>query len=381
MGRKSRRGPVDAFRSLLPGQDWSFAGWIHVGTAFLTLSFYCVVAGWGVHYLFMALTHAFDGRSHQEISSLFHVLYRSSDLNIFWQSIFCLMTCSVVYAGVLEGVERWSRVFTPGLFVFLLILVVYGFHLEGFWPAVNYLFVPNWGQVTSGSVMEALGMSFFTLSVGIGIIITYGSYLGKRESAVRVSGLVAFMTILVSTMAALAIFPATFTFGVPPSSGPGLVFCTLTPLFSQMWGGGILSVIFFSLLVFTALTSSISLLEEIVATLIERYSWSRSYSVALAGLGSFILGIPSACAGSGGIFPEWQQVYGVDFFETVSMLVSDWLFPLGALCIAIFVGWMAPSHLWGDQFEDARLFAVWRWLVRWVCPIAIGVVFLQGTGS
>ena len=385
MGRSVQRSPIFAFSELSShSKNWKMAGWIMVFTAFLILSYYIVVAGWSLNYVLMSLSHFTAGKSSEQIASLFDILYKSADLNVFWQFLFTLLTVGVVYGGVQKGIEHWSKILTPLLFIFLIILVAYSATLDGFVEAIKFIFKPNFATFKASSILAALGMSFFTLSVGMGIIITYGSYMKSDEDVPKTSILVAVMTVLVSVLAAMMIFPIIFTYNLSPAGGPGLVFKTLPIVFESLKGTLVLSTLFFVLLVFTAVTSSISLLEELVASLMELLDWPRQKSVLVLGAAVFIVGIPSALAGSGALFPDWKLLYGKDFFETMSSLAPDWLLPMGGLFVSFFVGWKLDKNFRKTQFATGStmqaLYPIWIFLLKWITPVAIFLIILKAAG-
>ena len=230
-------------------------------------------------------------------------------------------------------------------------------------------------------MLEALGMSLFTLSIGIGAILTYGSYMQSKSDIPKTGFIIGSVTAGVSLFGALIIFPIIFTFGFPPEEGTGLVFKTLPVLFTQLPGTLIISTVFFVLFIFTALTSSISILEVIVANLIELLNWKRKKAVIASSIVAFILGIPTALAGSGLLFGNWKKMYGKDFFTTLDYICGSWLMPLGGLFIAIFVGFIMKRSLVKEEFLKGttmnRFMNVWLFLIRWLVPIAVFIIILE----
>jgi NSS family neurotransmitter:Na+ symporter len=385
MGRSVQKTPIFAFSELSKrSQNWKMAGWVMVFTSFLILSYYSVVAGWSLNYVLMSLTNFTQGKSASQIANLFNILYESADLNIFWHFLFMFLTVSVVYGGVQKGIEKWSKILTPLLFILLIILVVHSATLSGFAKGVKFLFLPDMKHFSASSILAALGMSFFTLSVGMGIIITYGSYMQKNEDIPKTSSIVALMTVAISLLATLMIFPIIFTYNLSPQEGPGLVFKTLPIVFETFKATLVLSTIFFTLLLFTALTSSISLLEMVTASVMEIMHWPRKKSTIVVGIATFIMGIPSAVAGSGSLFPDWHILFGKNFFETIAALATDWLLPLGGLFVTIFVGWRVDKTFKKHEFSRGShlkpLYFFWSFLLKWVAPIAIILIILKATG-
>lgn len=385
MGRKAQRGVVGIYSSLSndsPG--WRMMGWISVLSPLLILSYYCVVAGWGLNYVLLSLNQVFDDKSSAEISEIFQAMYTSSGVNILFQILFLLITGGVVYQGVRKGIEHWSKILTSTLLVILLFLLGNSMMLSGFKEALHYVFVPNFENLRPSGILEALGLAFFTLSLGQGVMLTYGSYMDKQEDIPKTAAIVSTMNILVSVFVALMIFPIIFTFGLKPQGGYGLVFETLPILFAQLPGALLLSTIFFLLLVFTALTSSVALLEVIVANFMDLKGWTRKKSTLYACIAIFLVGIPSALSGSKAIFANWEAMYGMNFFQTVVQIVSQWILPIGGLAVASFLGWRLKKQDIQEAFSQGTswksLFLVWLFFVRWIAPIAIFFIILESSG-
>lgn len=385
LGRRAQRGAVGVFASLAQNSTvWKSVGWMGVASSFLIMSYYSVVAGWGVNYMLMSLNQFYVGRTPDEISAVFDILAKSGDISLFWHLIFTGITVAVLIPGVRQGIEYWSKFMTSALAVMLVSLCIYSSTLDGFAQAVRFLFYPDISNFKPSAALEALGLSFFTLSLGQGIMLTYGSYLRRSEDIPKTGGIVGIMIIVISLLAGLMIFPVIFTFGFPPEGGAGLVFKTLPILFAKLPGALLISTTFFILLVFTALTSSVALVEVVAANFMDLYGWPRRKSVWIAGAGCFIFGIPSALAGSGILFGNWVEIYGKNFFETIDSLVSVWLLPIGGLMISVFVGWVLDKEIAKDEFLAGtafkKLWTPWMFFMRWVAPVAIICIFLQQTG-
>ena len=332
----------------------------------------------------MSLNQFTTGKTPEEIRSIFDIVYTSSDLSIFWLFLFILLNVGVVYSGIRKGIEHWSRILTPALLFILLAMFIYGFTLPGFGQALRFIFYPDFSKLTPAVILNALGMAFFTLSVGLGIIVTYGSYLKPSENIPRTAFIVAIMTLLVSLMAAMMIFPIVFSFNFPPEGGPGLIFKTMPILFAKLPGSLVISTVFFLLFVFTALTSSISLLEVLVANLMELFSWKRSKAVIFSAVGIFIFGIPSALAGSGALFPNWEKIYGKNFFDTMNYITASWMMPIAGLLTALFIGIVMKKELTKEEFLRGTtmgyLFKPWFFMVRYVAPLAVALIILEQAG-
>lgn len=385
LGRRAQRGAVGIFATLSNNSTvWKTAGWLGIISSFLIMSFYSVLAGWGLSYVFMSLNQFYKGMSSTEISNVFDLLATSGDITLFWHFLFMAINVGVVYQGVRAGVEYWSKFMTIGLLFLMVGLCAYSLTLEGFGEAVRFVFMPDFANFKSSGALEAMGLSFFTLSLGQGIMLTYGSYMRRTEDIPQNSAIIGFMIIMVSVLAALTIFPVIFTFGLPPAGGPGLVFKTLPVLFAQLPAALIISTAFFVLFVFTALTSSIAMVEAISANFIDLYGWTRKKAVLTTGIGCFLFGIPCALSGTGWLFARWPQIFGNTFFDTVNDLVSIWLLPIGGLMIALYTGWFLDPNISKDEFEAGSsykwLYKPWFFFVRWVAPLAIFSVMLQEAG-
>jgi NSS family neurotransmitter:Na+ symporter len=359
-------------------------GWLGVISSFLIMSFYSVLAGWGLNYVFMSLSQFYLHRTDQEISAVFDILQSSGDITIFWHFVFTALTIAVVYPGVRQGIEYWSRFMTSSLLILLLGLCAYTVTLEGYPTAIDFLFSLDFTRFKPSSALEALGLSFFTLSLGQGIMLTYGSYMRRSEDIPKTSAIIGSMIILISLLAGIMIFPVVFTFNFTPQEGRGLVFKILPLLFAKLPGALIISTAFFTLFVFTALTSSIALVEVVVANFIDLMGWSRKKAVLVSGIGCFVFGIPSALSGSDTLFANWPAIYGKTFFATIDDLVSIWFLPIGGLMIAIYTGWFLDKEISREEFQSGTawkwLWGPWMFFMRWVVPIAIISIILQNSG-
>lgn len=385
IGRASQRSAVKAYDELAPkSTHWKLLGWLNLITSLLILSYYTVVSGWAVNYALMSLNQFFKALTPAQISNVFDVLYVSGDINVFWHLVFIIMTVGVVYGGVRKGIEYWSRILTPALLIILVLMFIYSTTLPGVGQAFKFILYPDFSKITADSILNALGMSFFTLSVGLGIILTYGSYMKPTEDIPRTGLIIGSVTVGVSLMAALMIFPIIFSFGFKPEEGFGLVFKTLPILFAKMPGALVISTVFFILFIFTALTSSISLLEVIAANLIEIFNWTRKKAVIIAGSMAFVLGIPSALSGSGKLFGNWTKLYGVDFFTTINNTTGNWMMPIGGLMTVIFAGWVLKKSFVSEEFlkgtKMGHLLHTWLFCIRYLAPIAVFIVFMETGG-
>lgn len=385
IGRKAQRGAVGTLVNLSNNNAvWKSAGWLGVISSFVLLSYYSVVAGWGLNYTLMSLNQFYTGLSASEISEVFNTLQRSGDITLFWQFAFMALTVAVVYPGVREGIEYWSKFMTSALFILLLLLAGYSFTLDGFNQAVEFLLYPRLDNFKASGALEALGLSFFTLSVGQGIMITYGSYMRRSDDIPRTGGIIGATIVMISLLAGLMIFPIIFTFGFDPQGGPGLIFQTLPFLFSKLPGSIIISSTFFLLFTFAALTSSMAMLEVVAANAMDLWGWTRKKAVLIGGSAAFTFGIPSALSHSNTLFANWQAIYGKTFFDTMDNLLSVWLLSIGGLITALFVGWRLDKAIAEEEFSTGSswkcLFKPWIILIRWFAPVAIVLIILHATG-
>lgn len=385
LGRKAQRGAVGIFASLSNNSAiWKTAGWLGVITSFILMSFYSVLAGWGLSYVFMSLNEFYKGLSAQQIGDVFELLSTSGDITLFWHLAFTALTVGVVFQGVRQGVEYWNKFMTTALLILMVCLCIYSCTLDGVGKALSFIFKPDYANFKSSGVLEALGLSFFTLSLGQGIMLTYGSYMRRTEDIPKTSCLIGVMIVVASLLAAMTIFPVIFTFDVPPGGGVGLVFKTLPVLFAKLPASLLLSTAFFILFVFTALTSAIAMVEAVAANFIDLYGWTRKKAVLTTGIGCFVFGIPSALSGTDWLFARWPQIFGSTFFETVNDLISIWFMPIGGLLISIYTGWFLDQAISRDEFQAGSqykwLWKPWLFFMRWVAPVAIVLILMQQAG-
>ena len=365
IGRRSGSSTFGAMRKLAPGSHYRWAGLVTVITPVLLLSFYSVVGGWSVDYLLKACTLRFT----QDSAGVFEELLSSTWEPIFMHTAFMVGTAIVILLGVKKGIERFTKVTMPLLFILIIIIVVFGLTLPGAGKGVEYLVKPDFSKITPSVITSAMGQAFFSMSLGVGTILTYASYVSKEENLMVSAGGTAVFDLLFAVLAGFAVMPAVFAAGIQPGQGPGLLFDTLPYIFSQMtpWVGAVISILFFLSVLVAALTSSISLLEVGVAYLVEEKGVSRTK--ATIGLGALVWAIGVACSLRGGVF---------DFLDH---LCSDWLMPFGGLLFAMFVGWKMSKADVRDELTNGGtrnriLFNVVYFLIRYIAPIGILGIFL-----
>jgi neurotransmitter:Na+ symporter, NSS family len=382
IGRSSRRNAFGAFRVLAPGSQWKYVGFIGVGAAFMILSFYGVVAGWSLQYILISVADGFSNKSPQELSNLFNVFISSPGRPVIVQLIFMGLTAAVVIFGVQKGIEKYSKVLMPVLVLILIVLDIRALSLDGAMDGLEFLFKPDFSKLTAEGVLSALGHAFFTLSLGMGTLITYGSYIKKDNNLAGTAIEVTAADTVIALLAGIAIFPAVFAFGIEPNSGAGLVFITLPNVFQQMSGGYIFSILFFILLAVAALTSSISILEVVVAYFKEEFKMGRISATILATVLISILGV--MCSLSMGEF-GFFKILGLNLFDLMDWISANMLLPLGGLFIALFTGWFLKrkrvSQEIGKGVKPKGYFlSVFMFLVKFIAPVAIAIVFLNGIG-
>ncbi len=302
----------------------------------------------------------------------------------FWAALFMLSTIVIVAAGVSGGIERSCKVMMPALLILILVMVLYGMTTDGFGQAMGFIFKPDIHKLRPSGVLEALGHAFFTLSLGMGAMITYGSYQKSKGSLLGQSAAIAGFDTLIALLACMMIFPITFAYGQAPSAGPGLVFMSMPLAFAEIGRGGmLLAIMFFSLLTFAALTSSISLLEVVASYFIDEKGWKRTKAAWILGGVIFVFGLPSAFAMSSGFLMKgWEPSFGKNFFDTMDYLASNWLLPLGGLLIALYAGWVMPARLRDAELTGMSpvIAKVWLLLIRFVAPLLVIIVLMQKVG-
>ncbi len=371
IGRMGQADAVTSLKRLAKGRNWQFIGWMGLTASFIILSFYSVVGGWILSYLARSLIFKLDAVNHGE---LFNSIIASPVEVLLGQAVFMLLTVWIVQSGVQSGIERASRWMMPLLFIFFIILAIRSLTLEGAMDGVRFLFVPDWSYLTGSTVLLALGQAFFSLSVGVTAMMTYASYLPKEERLGQSAVNVSILNIVISVLAGLVIFPAVFALGQSPEEGPGLIFVILPAIFNQIPFGNVFMIIFFVLMLFATLTSSIAMLEIVVSTGIREKRNRRKLAAWVFGLLIFIVGIPSAL--SFGILSD-VNLFGGTIFDFADTITSRIMMPLGALLTSIFVGFVLTKKQTDEELRMHPVMnALWRFLVRFVVPIAIIFIFV-----
>ncbi len=375
IGRSAQLNAVDAFRKEGGGM-WPIVGWMGVVAGFMILSFYSVVGGWTLKYIMWSFTGLMGEAAAGKAGDVFGAFVTNLPQQLLFHTIFMAMTIYVVYKGIGGGIEKYCKIMMPALFVILLILIVRSGTLEGAGKGFEFYLKPDFSKVTGKSFAAALGQVFFSLSLGMGCMLTYGSYVDKKTHLATSAIQVCTIDTSVAFLAGLAIFPAVFAFGVDAGAGPGLTFVTLPSVFAKMPGSSIWSALFFLLLFFAAITSSISLLEVVAAYFIDR-GWSRPKASVVMGILIYLLGVPCAMSLKG-----TPAIAGKSFFDTMDFLSSNVLLPLGGVFIALFVGWFwtakARREVTSEGTQSFAFMEPWIWVCRIVAPLGILYIFFTG---
>ena len=381
IGRSTGKEAVSAYRELAPRSKWHWVGYLGMGTCFLLLSYYSVVGGWILLYFIKSL---FGGILHQgfDYGQLFDQTIADPLSAVLAQFGFMLFTIIVVGFGIKRGIERASRILMPGLFLLFIVLIIRSLTLPDMMEGVKYFLTPDFENITSKAVLNALGQSFFCLSVGVSVMVTYSSYLNSKESLSRSAVSVTSLSVLTTLMAGLAIFPALFSFGMEPSEGPGLLFVTLPAVFEHMFGGPLFFSIFLALFLFATFTSAFSMLEILVAAVTKGDDRKRTKMSWMFGLLIFIVGTPFAL--SFGMLSD-VTIFDKSLFDAADYLVSNIFMPLGALLIALFVGYRFPRERLIQEMKTEpnvlrKGLAFYLFMLRYIIPVVIILVFLNVIG-
>lgn len=382
IGRRSQNNVFGAFRTLTQGKKpfWGKIGAISVLCAFVILSFYCVVGGWTINYLVKSVLMQFtEGVNFQQ---MFEHSSTSTTVPLIYTLIYVFLTALIVIMGVKNGIEKYSKIMMPLLFLMVIAIAIHSLTLPGASEGVKFLFYPDFSKVTGDTVLAAMGQAFFSLSIGCGTIITYASYVKKEENIISSSAATAIMDLIFAMLAGVAIMPAVFAFGLSPSEGPGLLFVIIPQIFSQIPFGSVLAILFFIVLFFAALTSSISLLEVVVAFLSEEFKMKRSWATFTASLSVTIVAV--LCSLSLGLLNDWT-ICKLPLFDFLDKLSADFLLPIGGLLFVIFAGWKMSDEEYFDELSNGNTLKQKRWLlyairfiVKYIAPIVILIILISG---
>ncbi|MCP3027516.1 sodium-dependent transporter [Halobacillus sp. A5] len=381
IGRKAQSDVVGSYKELAPGTPWFLTGFFGVLSAFLILGFYSVVAGWSIYYFANYITGNFATQPAAGYEGAFGAFISNSWQPLFWVALFMALTIFIVVSGVKKGIEAANKIFMPVLAIILIFLAFYSVSLDGAMEGVRFLFAPDWSAFSDPSIyIAALGQAFFSLSLGMGAMLTYGSYLSKEHKLPGATLGIGLTDSLFAIISGIVVFPAVFAFGIDPSSGPPLVFITLPTIFEQLPFGGIVGLVFFFALVLAALSSSVSILEVPTAYFMRAFNWSRRFSSILMGAIMFALGIFVSLG-----FGIWSGVTPIgdnDILDSMDYVASNILLPLGGLTMALFAGWYFKKEqaLEATDFTGSIIGQIWYVIVKFVAPILIILIFLNALG-
>lgn len=383
IGRRGQQNSYRSFKKLAPAFRWTLFGLIPSVSAFIILAYYTTIAGWTLEYLFQSLVDGYGNMSAVQVQEKFELFSSSVIFPVIWQMVFFLITAYIVYAGVKKGIEKYSKIMMPLMVVLMIVMAIKSLTLDGASKGLDYLFKPDFSKITAQVILEAMGQAFFSLSVGMGILITYASYMSKKSKIHATVGTVILADTALALLAGVMIFPAVFSFDIAPNSGPGLVFVTLPNIFNQMSGGYIFAIIFFLLLSVAALTSTISILQVTVSLVQEELKWTRSKATIITTIATAILGL--LCTLSMSVGKEYR-VFGMNFFDLMDFMTSNWLLPLAGVFAVIFVGYVMKKEDVKDELSNSGAvkinswFGVYMFAVRYIAPIAVILILANQLG-
>lgn len=379
IGRRGQSNIVSSFKSIKPGSKWWIIGTLGVTTGFVVLSFYSVISGWTIAYVFKFVTGTISSPGIADASNTFEALVSHPYTPLVWHGVFMGLVVFVVILGIHKGIEKASKILMPILFALIIVLVIRSVTLEGAMEGIRWFIRPDWSQISFRTVLSALGQVFFSLSLGMGTIITYGSYLNQKEKIPSSSVIIASADVGIAILAALIIIPAVFAYGVEPDLGIPLIFVTLPLVFGSLPFGNIFGALFFGLLVIAALTSGISLLQVVVAYFNETFEWGKRKAAIITGLVVFALGVPSAL--SMGLLAEFK-ILGLPFIDVMDELSSKILLPVSGLLTALFLGWAwKPKDALAEIQRHGRPFSLekpWALVVRFILPVVLSYIVVSG---
>jgi NSS family neurotransmitter:Na+ symporter len=375
IGRNAQKNPYGAFKKLAPGKPWFLIGLMGVVAAFMILAFYTVVSGWTLEYIYQSFTGNLVGKSTVQLKDMFDSFRNDSIRPLIWFFVFMGFTGAIVIAGVRKGIERYTKLLMPMLFIMMIAMAIYVLTFKGSEKGLQFLFHPDFSKITPDVILKALGQAFFSLSIGMGTLITYGSYIGKKDNLASSAVSVASADTAIAVIAGMVIFPALYAFAdvehlqVTQITDEGLVFITLPNVLINMPFGGIFSTIFFILLSVAALTSTISVLEVIVAYFVEELGLIRRRATIIATVSVSVLGVLS--------------VYFTGVFGFLNFTTANVLLPVGGLFIVLFIGWFfarknTVTELTNEGTLKGKYIPAYMFLVKFVAPIAIALVFVYG---
>ena len=380
IGRRSQNNSVGAFKTLAPKSAWPLVGYMGVLCGFLIFAFYSTISGWTLEYIVKSVANSFQGKDLAAMERDFAQFHDMGWRNVMWQAVFIFLTGYVVFKGVQNGIEKYAKILMPVLLVILIILGIRSATLPGAKEGLSFLFKPDFSKITGKVLISALGQGFFSLSLGMGVLITYGSYVKKEDNLTSTAFSVIIADTLIALLAGIVIFPAAFSFGVNPQAGMGLVFNTIPMIFNQMSGGYVFCIIFIVLLAIAALTSTISLLEVVVAYLSEELHIKRQWATVIACAATMVIGSFASLS----LMSDTPFIIGDrPVFDWMDFVSSNVLLPLGGVLIVLFVGWKLGKTQFFDEVTNGGMLksplkSIILFIIRYLAPLAITVIFISG---
>lgn len=377
IGKQSGRSAYGAFRELSGTNRWQWFAWMTMLSVLILMSFYFIVTGWCFYYMIEAALNTFAGMDASALKAHFDAFEGNAPLMIIYAVIAIVLTASVLWFDVNKGIERLSKILMPLLFIMLFLMALHMIFIDGGSEGLRYLFMPDFSKITSAVVLEAMGLSFFTLSIGVGVLVTYGGYMPKDQNVTTTSIQMIILVIIVSLLAGMIVFPAVFAYGFSPTEGPELTFVTLPDVFQHMFCPTLTSVSFFALMCVAAITSTISMMEVLVAffcdaTAETKRPLSRHQSVVFVALIQVVANTLVVLSMTGMV--GWLTIMGNNLFDFANFITTDVLIPIGALGVALFTGWFVPKA----RYQGSRLASfIYLVILRWLVPIAIVIIFLD----
>jgi NSS family neurotransmitter:Na+ symporter len=380
LGRLGRANPVTSLKILAKENNassaWGYLGWLSIVTLILVLSFYSVVAGWSIIYTLASISGKFNHISNVAVNNFWQQTISNPSKIIFYHAIFMTITIAVVLQGVSAGIEKANKIMMPLLFIFLISLVLYASQTDGFTAGWKFLLEFRYQELTLSTIVKALGQTCFTLAIGAGCMLVYGSYVEEKTNLAEAAFTISLINVGVAVLTGLAIFPLVFSYNMVPIGGPGLIFQVLPVAFANMQWGQFFASVFFTLILFAAWTSSISMAEPVVIMLIEKFSISRTIAAFITGILTWLIGIFSALS-----FNIWQHIHFIgknNFFNTISELTTDIMLPLGILGFTIFAGWIIPTVDLRKSINCSSnvVFNIWHKITKYLAPVAIIIIIL-----
>jgi NSS family neurotransmitter:Na+ symporter len=384
IGRRGQSNSYGSFKKLAPKKPWFLVGLMGILASFVILTFYSTITGWTLEYVGFAIKDIFSSTNVvQDPEQVFEHFHTQAIKPLVWQLTIMLISAVIIMFGVKKGIEKSAKILMPLLFVFLAILAVKSLTLPGSMAGVKFLFNPDFSKINATVLLKALGQATFSLSVGMGALITYGSYIKKDNNLTQTAFSVSITDVMMSVLAGVAIFPAVFSFGMAPEQGPGLVFVVLPAIFQQMTGGVYFALLFFVLVAIAGITSIISLIEVIVAYVIEEFKLKRVVATAVSTGLACVLGVLTTLS-----FGPLKHIklFNQSIFDNADFFASNILLTLGAFFTVVFLGWSYDIKQTKDELSNqgtlkVRLFPVFVFIIRFIAPVAILLVFLRGVGA